>query len=114
MKKGVRDLGKGLDQSKVEDVVEHWKIEGYDVYPFASWEGTHTSRGANIERDGTHIIQVGSLSLARQWIRQQIRPRCAACGATANLRVTDLPSSPGTYLCADAVGCSERSEGEQA
>ena len=66
-----RDLGKGLDQVKVEDVVEHWKIEGYDVYPFANWEGTHTSRGANIERDGQHIIQVGNLSEARGWIREQ-------------------------------------------
>jgi hypothetical protein len=66
-----RDLGKDLDQVKVDDVVEHWKIEGYDVYPFASWEGTHTSRGANIERDGTHIIQVANLSAARRWIRQQ-------------------------------------------
>jgi len=66
-----RDLGKDLDQVKVDDVVEHWKIEGYDVYPFACWEGTHTSRGANIERDGTHITQVASLSAARGWIRQQ-------------------------------------------
>jgi hypothetical protein len=72
MSNSKRDLGKGLDQHKVEDVVEHWKIEGYDVYPFANWEGTHTSRGANIELDGTHIIQVGSLSAARQWIREQI------------------------------------------
>jgi hypothetical protein len=66
-----RDLGKGLDQVKVDDVVEHWKIEGYDVYPFASWEGTHTSRGANIVRNGQHIIQVRNLSAARGWIRQQ-------------------------------------------
>jgi hypothetical protein len=66
-----RDLGKDLDQVKVDDVVEHWKIEGYDVYPFASWEGTHTSRGANIERDGIDIIQVRNLSEARSWIRQQ-------------------------------------------
>lgn len=73
-----RDLGKDLDQIKVEDVVEHWKIEGYDVYPYASWEGTHTSRGANIVRDGQHIIRVGSLSEARQWIREQI----AATGKT--------------------------------
>jgi hypothetical protein len=69
--KGHRDLGKDLNQVKVDDVVEHWKIEGYDVYPFASWEGTHTSCGANIERDGTHIIQVRNLSAARTWIRQQ-------------------------------------------
>jgi hypothetical protein len=67
--KATRDLGKGLDQVKVSG--DHWKIEGYDVYPFANWEGTHTSRGANIERDGTHIIQVGSLSEARGWIREQ-------------------------------------------
>jgi hypothetical protein len=67
-----RDLGKDLDQVKVEDVVEHWKIEGYDVYPVASWEGTHTSRGANIEHDGAHVIQVRNLSAARGWIRQQV------------------------------------------
>lgn len=68
-----RDLGKGLDQVKVATVpVDHWVIEGYDVYPFACWEGTHTSRGANIERDGTHVIQVGSLSEARGWIRKQV------------------------------------------
>jgi hypothetical protein len=67
-----RDLGKGLDQVKVDDVVAHWKIEGYDVYPFASWEGTHTSRGANIERGGRHVTQVASLSAARGWIRQQV------------------------------------------
>jgi hypothetical protein len=42
------------------------------VYPFAHWEGTHTSRGANIERDGQHIAQVGSLSEARGWIRRQV------------------------------------------
>jgi hypothetical protein len=67
--KTTRDLGKGLDQVKVSS--DHWKIEGYDVYPFANWEGTHTSRGAHIERNGDHIIQVGSLSEARGWIRQQ-------------------------------------------
>ncbi len=66
-----RDLGKGLDQVKVDDAVEHWKIEGYDVYPFAHWEGTHTSRGAGIERDGQFVTQVGSLSEARGWIREQ-------------------------------------------
>lgn len=64
-----RDLGKGLDQAKVAG--NHWRIEGYDVYPFACWEGTHTSRGANIERDGQHITQVGNLSEARGWIRKQ-------------------------------------------
>ena len=66
-----RDLGRDLDQAKVDDVVEHWKIEGYDVYPFAHWEGTRTSRGANIERGGQHVGQVASLSAARGWIRQQ-------------------------------------------
>jgi hypothetical protein len=85
-----RDLGKGLDQAKVEDVVEHWKIEGYDVYPWSSWEGTHTSRGVNITgvsvQDcpvGTEIaegvvwlgdgtVQVRNLSAARGWIRKQV------------------------------------------
>jgi hypothetical protein len=66
-----RDTGKGLDQVKVDDVVEHWKIEGYDVYPYASWEGTHTSRGANIVRDGEHITRACNLSEARAWIREQ-------------------------------------------
>ena len=85
-----RDLGKGLDQFKVDDVVEHWKIEGYDVYPWASWEGTHTSRGVNIHGTpiqdcpvGTEIaegvlylgdgtVQVRNLSAARAWIRKQV------------------------------------------
>jgi hypothetical protein len=66
-----RDLGNDLNQVKVPDAVEHWVIEGYDVYPYAHWEGTHTSRGANIERDGTHITHVRNLSEARGWIRQQ-------------------------------------------
>jgi hypothetical protein len=48
-----RDLGRGVNQAKVAD--NHWRIEGYDVYTFAHWEGTHTSRGVNIERDGTWI-----------------------------------------------------------
>ena len=65
-----RDLGKGLDQTKIAD--NHWSIEGYDVYPFANWEGTHTSRGANIERGGEWITQVGNLSEARAWIRKQV------------------------------------------
>jgi hypothetical protein len=66
-----RDMGGDLDQAKADDVVERWKIEGYDVYPFASWEDTHTSRGANIVRDGQHVTQVANLSAARGWIRQQ-------------------------------------------
>lgn len=65
-----RDLGKGLDQTKVAD--NHWRIEGYDVYPFANWEGTHTSRGADIERDGQFITRVGGISEARGWIREQV------------------------------------------
>jgi hypothetical protein len=65
-----RDLGSDLSQGKVGP--DHWVIEGYDVYPFAHWEGTHTSRGANIECDGEHVTQVGSLSEARGWIREQI------------------------------------------
>lgn len=69
---GKRDLGKGLNQVKVDDVVEHWRIEGYDVYPFANWEGTHTSRGANIYRDGEFVSQEANLNAARQWIRQQV------------------------------------------
>jgi hypothetical protein len=92
-----RDLGKGLDQRKVEDVVEHWKIEGYDVYPWSCWEGTHTSRGVNITgvpvpadcQVGTEIaegvlyvgdgtVQVRNLSAARAWIREQVgKPRAA-------------------------------------
>jgi hypothetical protein len=75
---GTRDLGKGLEQEKVADDSKfqgwdsHWKIEGYDVYTFAHWEGTHTSRGAVIKKDGQPVERVGSLSEARQWIRQQI------------------------------------------
>ncbi len=36
------------------------------------WEGTHTSRGADIERDGTWITRVGGISGARGWIRKQV------------------------------------------
>ena len=68
-----RDLGRDLNQAKLGP--DHWRIEGYDVYPFAHWEGTHTSRGANIERDGQHITQVGNLSEARGWIRTQVTGR---------------------------------------
>jgi hypothetical protein len=65
-----RDLGTGLNQAKVAD--NHWRIEGYDACTFACWEGTHTSRGANIERDGTWITQAGGISEARGWIRKQV------------------------------------------
>jgi hypothetical protein len=65
-----RDTGKGLDQAKVAD--GHWRIEGYDVYPFAHFEGTHTSRGADIERDGSPVTRVGGISEARGWIREQV------------------------------------------
>lgn len=68
--KAKRDLGRDLNQVKVTDT--HWRIEGYDIYIFAHWEGTHTSRGANIERDGTWITQVGGISEARGWIRKQV------------------------------------------
>jgi len=70
-----RDLGKGLTQQKIaEQGPEHWVIEGYDVYPWSCWEGTHTSRGAHIEKNGepVEVSPVGSISEARQWIREQI------------------------------------------
>jgi hypothetical protein len=63
------DLGKGLDQVKVSG--DHWKIEGYDVYTFANWEGTHTSRGAVIEKDGQTVARESGISAARGWIREQ-------------------------------------------
>ncbi|MGP4104554.1 hypothetical protein [Nonomuraea sp. KM90] len=47
------------------------KDRGLRRLPFACWEGTRTSRGANIERDGTQIIQVGSLGESRGWIQEQ-------------------------------------------
>lgn len=85
---GKRDLGKDLNQEKVGP--GHWKIEGYDVYPWSCWEGTHTSRGVNIHgatvQDcpvgseiaegvvylGDSTVQVGTLSEARGWIREQL------------------------------------------
>jgi hypothetical protein len=49
-----------------------WCIEGYDVYTFAHWESTHTSRGADIERDGTLVTRIAGTSEARGWIRKQV------------------------------------------
>jgi|HubBroStandDraft_3_1064219.scaffolds.fasta_scaffold326134_1 hypothetical protein len=69
-----RDGGKGLTQAKAAD--GHWIIEGYDVYPYAHWEGTHTSRGAHIEKDGARVHHAGDMSDARRWIRTQTgKPR---------------------------------------
>jgi hypothetical protein len=70
MKDGARDLGKGLNQEKIAS--DHWRIEGYDVYVWACWEGTHTSRGANIYKDGELVERVRLLSAARAWIRGQV------------------------------------------
>jgi hypothetical protein len=75
---GTRDLGKGLNQVKVDDDSKfqgwdaHWKIEGYDVYVGSAWEGTHTSRWAVIKKNGQPIERVGNISEARQWIRHQV------------------------------------------
>jgi hypothetical protein len=66
-----RDLGKGLGQQKITP--GHWVIEGYDVYPWSCWEGTHTSRGAEIRKNGETVVSdAGGISEARQWIRKQI------------------------------------------
>ena len=65
-----RDSGKGLRQ--LRNTPSHWTIEGYDVYIGHAWEGTHTSRWANIEKDSVHLDQVRTLSDARAWIREQV------------------------------------------
>lgn len=36
------------------------------------WESTHTSRGADIERDGTLVTRIAGSSEARGWIRKQV------------------------------------------
>ncbi len=87
-----RDLGRGLSQAKVAD--DHWRIEGYDVYTFAHWEGTHTSRGADIERDGTPITRVGGISEARGWIRKQVGKELAQQSSSAGPPVTSTKEEP--------------------
>jgi hypothetical protein len=67
-----RDGGKGLNQHQVEDPMRvHWVIEGYDVYPWSCWEGTHSSRGAHIDLNGVEVHAANSMSAARAWIREQ-------------------------------------------
>ena len=72
-----RDSGKGLDQVKIPTdgfagYNSHWRIEGYDVYLTSAWEGTHTSRTAEIKKDGVTVETVRLLSDARAWIRKQV------------------------------------------
>lgn len=70
-----RDSGKGLDQVRLGSTPQgygHWRIEGYDVYLSSAWEGTHTSRSADIEKDGESVQSVRLLSDARAWIREQV------------------------------------------
>jgi len=76
-----QDRGKGLDQRKIAP--GHWRIEGYDVYPWSCWEGTHTSTGAPVKKDGATVFDARNITEARRWIRQQISntaPECT-CGA---------------------------------
>lgn len=69
-----RDNGKGLDKKRVGTTPQgysHYQVEGYDVIVGSAWEGDHTSRWADIEKDGETVEQVRLLSDAYAWIREQ-------------------------------------------